>query len=257
MRKPLIAANWKMNLDFNQGFGLFTDLLNMLAETDSKADVVVFPPAVFLRSFFELKDQKRSTVELGGQDCSGNTWGAYTGEISSGHLASSGAKWCLIGHSERRQYHLEKDELLLKKLNRAFEAKLNVVFCVGENGHDRESGRHKAVVSEQVAPLLEVMKSNEDHGGHCELVIAYEPVWAIGTGQTATPVEAQEMHAHIRQLLQEALGEKPANNTRILYGGSVNPKNSQELFAQADIDGALVGGASLNAADFVAIVKSV
>ncbi|WOJ98045.1 triose-phosphate isomerase [Congregibacter brevis] len=245
MRQPLVIANWKMHGKgaFNQA--LVSDFLALLKEY--RAACVLCPPTVYLGQVAQLLGSR--DVMLGAQDCSHIDEGAYTGEVSAEMLRDCGCEWVIVGHSERRQYHQESDALLAAKLTRAQRAGLTPVLCVGETQEQREAGAAEHVVKAQ---LLGALSDLSDLKG---LAIAYEPVWAIGTGLTATPEQAQDMHAFIRSVLRE-FDAANADALRILYGGSVKAGNAAELFAQTDIDGALVGGASLDAEAFAAIVSA-
>ncbi len=245
MRQPLVAGNWKMH----GSRASVDELLGSLLQDDlpGGVEVAVCPAYVHLPQALGLC--RGSAVAVGAQDCSHMQSGAFTGEVSAEMLADQGCRWVILGHSERRQYHAESDELVAAKVTAVVQAGLLPIVCVGETREQREAGEAEAVVEAQV---LGALSSQADLSG---LVIAYEPVWAIGTGLTATPEQAQEMHAFIRQRLVEVGGVEPGA-TRILYGGSVKAGNAAELFAQADIDGALVGGASLVAGDFLAIIRA-
>lgn len=245
MRQPLVAGNWKMHGSRESVGALLGSLLaSDIADT---VEVAVCPTYVHLAQAIDLC--AGTAIGVGAQDCSHVEAGAYTGEVAAPMLADLGCAWVILGHSERRAYHDESDSLISAKLAAAIEAGLKPVLCVGETREQRESGEAQAVVAAQLAGALD---------GHARLeglVIAYEPVWAIGTGLTATPGQAQEMHAFIREALV-GMAEVNADATRLLYGGSVKPGNAGELFAQADIDGALVGGAALVAEDFRAICNA-
>ena len=245
MRRPLVAGNWKMN-------GCKASIEPLLADVaaglDGQAvDVVVCPSHVYL----ELAVSKctETAIEVGGQDCSHVQSGAYTGEIAPAMLTDLGCRWVILGHSERRQYHAEKGPIIAAKLSVAIDSGLSPILCVGETREQRENGEANAVVARQ---LDAVLQGRENVSG---LVIAYEPVWAIGTGLTASPEQAQEMHAYIRECLRK-IAALDAEKTRILYGGSVKGANAKQLFSQPDIDGALVGGAALDAQDFIAIINA-
>lgn len=243
MRQSLVVGNWKMH-----GSRASVDTLLEALVSGVKAgsvETAVCPTYVHLAQALALCEG--SPVAVGAQDCSHMQSGAYTGEVAAEMLKDIGCRWVILGHSERRQYHSESDALVAAKLRAAIDAGLQPIVCVGETREQRESGEAERVVGEQVRGAL---ADQPQLGG---LVIAYEPVWAIGTGLTATPDEAGEMHAFIRGRLGEIDGIDPAS-TRILYGGSVKAGNAAELFAQPDIDGALVGGASLVAEDFLAII---
>lgn len=245
MRRPLIMANWKMH-----GSRASVDALSrsLLAVKHSAAvDVALCPSFVHLQRVVETCTN--SPVTVGAQDCSHVASGAYTGEVSAKMLADLGCRWVLVGHSERRQYHAESDDLVAAKLSAAMEAGLQAVLCVGESQPEREDGEAFAVVARQLEGALQGQARLEG------LVVAYEPVWAIGTGLTATPQQAQEMHAFIREQLVE-LAAVAAQATRVLYGGSVKGANAADLFTQPDIDGALVGGASLDSEEFASIIAA-
>jgi triosephosphate isomerase len=243
MRQSLVAGNWKMHGSRASVDELLDGLLR--ADLPGGVEVAVCPAYVHLAQALGLC--RNSAVAVGAQDCSHMQSGAFTGEVSAEMLVDQGCRWVILGHSERRQYHAESDELVAAKVTAAVQAGLSPIVCVGETREQREAGEAEAVVAAQV---LGALSSQADLPG---LVIAYEPVWAIGTGLTATPEQAQAMHAFIRQRLDEVSGVE-AGAIRILYGGSVKAGNAAELFAQADIDGALVGGASLVAGDFLAII---
>lgn len=249
MRQPLVIANWKMNGDSDTNRALLTALMGFLESggAPERSDCVVCPPYPYLAGVHAMLEG--SGIELGAQDCSHSESGAYTGEVAATMLVDNGCKWVILGHSERRQYHSESDALVAAKLAAAVRAGLTPVLCVGETRDQREAGKEQQVVTAQLRGALSDVAALEG------IVVAYEPVWAIGTGLTATPEMAQEMHAVIRGALAE-IDEPGAQATRVLYGGSVKADNASALFAQADIDGALVGGASLDAEAFAAIVKA-
>ena len=245
MRRPLVAGNWKMHGSQASARQLLTDLIRQpMAGT---VDVAVCPAYVHLAQALELTGN--AAIAVGAQDCSHMDSGAFTGEVSPPMLKDLGCEWVIIGHSERRQYHEESDALIAAKIKAAVTASLRPIFCVGETQQQREDGEAQLVVARQLTGALGVQP---DLTG---LVIAYEPVWAIGTGLTATPAEAQEMHAFIRAQLEGIAGAEPAD-TRLLYGGSVKSGNAAQLFAQDDIDGALVGGAALDAGEFACIIAA-
>jgi len=247
MRRPLVIANWKMHGDAEANRGLVVSFLNLRRDRGETggAECVICPPFPYLLQVTELLAS--SDVALGAQDCSHSDAGAYTGEVAAAMLADCGCSWVIVGHSERRQYHQESDALIAAKLVAAQRAGLRPVLCVGETREQREAGEAEAVVREQLLGGL------ADQGDLQHVVVAYEPVWAIGTGLTATPELAQEMHAHVRAVLRDLDG-RHADAVRLLYGGSVKADNAASLFAEADIDGALVGGASLDAEAFAAVV---
>jgi triosephosphate isomerase len=252
MRKKLIAGNWKMNLDWNEAMTLFAELIQYEKSNDTHADIAVFPPSLYLRHFYELAQDRKSSISVGAQDCSAQVKGAYTGELAASMIHSVGAKYCLVGHSERREYHRESNDVLSEKVERLLEADIIPVFCCGESLADRESDNQTFVIDNQLDGTIFEL-SPEQFG---RIVIAYEPVWAIGTGKTAHPEQAQDMHAFIRGLVHSKYGESVASNTRILYGGSMKPNNATELLSQPDVDGGLIGGASLKRDDFSAIINA-
>lgn len=250
MRKSLVAGNWKMHGSRVSIEQLLGGLMKGLPSPDANAvpvDVVVCPTYVHLAQALALCEG--SSIAVGAQDCSHMSSGAYTGEVAAGMLGELGCEWIILGHSERRQYHGESDDLVAAKLAAVVEAGSRPIVCVGETREQREGGDAKSVVAAQLEGAL------QGQVGLDGLVIAYEPVWAIGTGLTATPEEAQQMHAFIRERLSD-LAAVDENETRILYGGSVKSSNARELFAQSDIDGALVGGAALIVEEFLAIIEA-
>lgn len=245
MRRLLVAGNWKMNASVAQTEAL----LSALCAAEFSCDVAVFPPFPYLAQ--AVQTTGNSTVWVGAQNVASESSGAFTGEVSASMLADVGCRLALVGHSERRSLYGETDAQVLEKTRQLLANGLTAVVCVGETLEQRQAGREEAVVAEQLALLLREL-SNYDWRN---IVLAYEPVWAIGTGETATPEQAQAMHAFIRSLLQEK-DPALAAATRILYGGSVKAANAAELFAQPDIDGGLVGGASLDATEFSAICQA-
>lgn len=245
MRSPLVAGNWKMHGSRDGVADLLQALLS--SPQPETVDVAVCPTYVHLAQAVQACAD--SVIGIGAQDCSHVAEGAYTGEVAADMLADAGCRWVILGHSERRAYHAESDDLVSAKLGAAIKAGLTPIVCVGETREERESGDAQSVVASQLAGAL------DGHSNLAGLVIAYEPVWAIGTGLTASPEQAQAMHGFIRaQLADNASVDEDA--TRLLYGGSVKPGNAAELFAQPDIDGALVGGAALVADDFQAIIAA-
>lgn len=250
MKRPkLIAGNWKMNLRRDSAVQLALALVDRLPKQHA-VQVAVCPPAVYLHDVGSAI--AGSPIALGGQDVSAEKDGAYTGEISVGMLKDLGCTYAIIGHSERRQYHAESDALINRKLKAAQAGGLIPIVCVGETLAQREAEQTESIVGEQLRGSLAELSSSEVS----QLVIAYEPVWAIGTGRVATPDQAQAVHAFIRSWLRDKHGAAAADAIRIQYGGSVKPDNAKELLHQQDIDGALVGGASLKAEDFLAIIAS-
>lgn len=248
-RTPIIGGNWKMNLDLAGAQQLAASVRNLLG-SQRGAEVVVFPAFPFLVPVIETLREGR--VAVGAQDLSTEPKGAFTGAVSASMLASVGCTHVLIGHSERRHVFGDDNATVATKLKVALEAGLKPVLCVGETLEQRRAGQTFAVIDAQLQTGLAGGTSES----HASVVIAYEPVWAIGTGETATPEQAQEVHAHIRGRVADLLGPTYARTVRIQYGGSVKPGNAKALMAQSDIDGALVGGASLKADDFAAIVRA-
>lgn len=252
MRKKLIAGNWKMNLNWNEAMTLFAELVQFEKSTDPRADIAVFPPSLYLRHFYEFARDQKSSIGIGAQDCSAKDSGAYTGEIAASMLQSIGSNYCLVGHSERREYHRESSDILSEKVERLLESGISPVFCCGESLDDRESGNQTFVIDNQLDGTIFELSPDQFE----KIVIAYEPVWAIGTGKTANPDQAQDMHAFIRGLVHSKYGDAVASKTRILYGGSMKPNNAQELLSQPDVDGGLIGGASLKLKDFTEIIAA-
>ncbi len=250
MRKNIVAGNWKMNTTVAEGVALAKEVNEALAGAAPKCDVVVCVPFTHLCPVAAAIDQTR--LGLGAENCADHKSGAYTGEVSAPMVASTGATYVILGHSERRQYYGETSETLREKVALALENGLTPIFCIGEVLEERENGTFNEVVRKQVEEGLFNL-SAEDFG---KIVLAYEPVWAIGTGKTATPEQAEDMHAWIRSVIAGKYGNEVAENTSILYGGSCKPGNAAELFAKPDIDGGLIGGAALKCADFMGIVNA-
>ena len=250
MRKKIVAGNWKMNLDYAEGISLFSEIVNMVRD-EKKGDqqAIICAPFIHLNSLVKLGG---STVAIGAQNCHQNASGAYTGEISAGMIKSVGCSHVIIGHSERRQYFAESDELLAAKTKAALANDLIPIFCIGETLDERNNGDFFSILKAQLTNGIFGLTAAE----FAKVVIAYEPVWAIGTGLTASSDQAQEVHAFIRAEVAAQYGAEIAEGVTILYGGSCNPKNAAELFAQPDIDGGLIGGASLKSRDFTDIVKA-
>jgi triosephosphate isomerase len=250
MRKKIVAGNWKMNMDYSEGISLFSEIVNMVRDEKNGDQIaVICSPSIHLNSLAQLG---AGIVKIGAQNCHQNESGAYTGEISAKMIKSTGSEYVLVGHSERRQYFAESDELLAEKTIIALKNDLTPIFCIGETLDERNNGSYYHVLETQLGNGVFGL-SAEDFS---KIVLAYEPVWAIGTGLTASPEQAQDIHAFIRAKVTAKYGMAIADDTTILYGGSCNPKNAAELFAQADIDGGLIGGASLKSRDFVDIVKT-
>ncbi|MDD4822099.1 MAG: triose-phosphate isomerase [Bacteroidales bacterium] len=248
MRKNIVAGNWKMNKTLQEGIALAKDLNEALKQKTVNCDVVICTPFIHLASVAAEIDQTK--LGLGAENCADKKSGAYTGEVSAAMVASTGAKYVILGHSERRQYYGETSEILKEKVTLALENNLTPIFCIGEVLAEREAGKHFEVVNTQLKEALFGL-SAEDFS---KIVIAYEPVWAIGTGKTASSDQAQEIHAVIRQTITEKYGKEVAENTSILYGGSCKASNAQELFAKPDVDGGLIGGAALSVEDFMGII---
>jgi len=249
MRKPFVAGNWKMNTSTAEAEALVKDLAGLVADV-SGVDIAVAPPFVYLhKAVYMAKD---SQILVGAQNCYFETKGAYTGEIAPEMLKDVGCDFVILGHSERRHILKETDEVIKLKVKKVLEAGLNVILCVGELLEEREAGRTESVVKTQLDGGLKEISSDD----MAKITIAYEPVWAIGTGKTATPDQAQDVHAFIRKWLTDAYSAEVSESVRIQYGGSVKPENAKELLGQPDIDGALVGGASLKADSFAAIAKA-
>ncbi len=251
MRKNIVAGNWKMNLGYEEGVSLFSEIVNMVKdEVIGNQEVVVCSPFIHLSSIAKLSASVPN-VHIGAQNIHQAESGAYTGEVSASQVKSVGAQYVILGHSERRAYFGETDALLADKLNAALKHGLKPIFCIGETKEERESGRFFDVIKTQ----LEAGVFHLGQDDFASVVLAYEPVWAIGTGLTASPEQAQEVHAFIRETIAQQYGAEAADATTILYGGSANPSNASTLFAQKDIDGGLIGGASLKSRDFLEIVK--
>lgn len=250
MRKKIVAGNWKMNMDYQDGVSLFSEIVNMVRD-EKKGDqiAIICSPFIHLNSLSQLAG---GVVKIGAQNCHQNESGAYTGEVSAKMLASVGCEYVIIGHSERRQYFAESDELLAQKTDLALKNNLTPIFCIGETLDERNNGSYYHVLKTQLENGVFSLSATDFE----KIVLAYEPVWAIGTGLTATPEQAQDIHAFIRAEIEAKYGANIADNTTILYGGSCNAKNAPELFAQHDIDGGLIGGASLKSRDFVDIIKT-
>ena len=248
MRKNIVAGNWKMNKDLAETELLISELKKQ--SQTSQAEVIIAPTAVSLFSAFQaLREHK---IDVAAQNMHYAESGAYTGEISASMLKSIGVNTVILGHSERRAYFHESDEDLAKKVDAALKHDMRVIFCFGEELSDRKAGNEENVVETQIKNAL----FHLDAEAFKHIVLAYEPVWAIGTGETASPEQAQDMHAFIRKTLSEKYGSELANDISILYGGSVKPANAKEIFGKPDVDGGLIGGASLKAEDFYAIVNA-
>ncbi|WP_420576695.1 triose-phosphate isomerase [Ekhidna sp.] len=252
MRKKIVAGNWKMNCTLPEGKKLASEVIHMVEdEVNNDADVILIPPFIHLTGIHSLIGSSNN-IFLGAQNCHQHQSGAFTGEVSAEMLISAGATYVILGHSERREYFHETDELLADKVSFALDNNLTPIFCCGEKLEVREAGKHEDLVKTQVEKALFGLTKDQIK----KVVIAYEPVWAIGTGKTATAEQAQEMHAFIRKQIADKYSQDVADSISILYGGSVKPENAKEIFSQPDVDGGLIGGASLKSRDFTNIVKA-
>jgi triosephosphate isomerase len=250
MRKKIVAGNWKMNNTLEEGIVLAKQINDLVEKTDLKGvDVVIGTPFIHLAEVNKIVGDK---IGVAAQNCADEVSGAYTGEVSASMVKSTGSKYVILGHSERREYYGETSEKLVKKVKLSLENGLTPIFCFGEVLEERQSEKHFDVVKTQITEGLFNL-SAEDFG---KIILAYEPVWAIGTGVTASSAQAQEMHAFVRKTLVAQYGQEVADNTSILYGGSCKPSNAKELFENEDVDGGLIGGASLNAKDFMGIITA-
>lgn len=251
MRKQIAAANWKMNLTYQQGEKLLDDILDAQIELNVQQQVIFAVPFPYLiMAMSEVADEKGYAIAA--QNCSDKKSGAFTGEVSVEMLQSIGIHYCVLGHSERREFFLENNRLLAAKLDMCLQYEITPIFCCGESLKIREENNQNHFVQQQLEESLFHLSPNQIK----KIVIAYEPIWAIGTGKTATTEQAQEMHKHLRFVLQGKYGKEVADEISILYGGSVKANNAAELFACPDVDGGLVGGASLVASDFIEIIKA-
>lgn len=250
MRHNIVAGNWKMNKNAAETTQLLADILNQLP-SGKEVEVIVAPSFVNLSQAVHILEH--TNISVAAQNMHQAEGGAFTGEISASMLTSVGVNNVILGHSERRAYFKESDALLANKVDTALKHEMRVIFCIGEELKDRQNKQHFNVVDTQLRDGLFHLKAN----AWVNIVLAYEPVWAIGTGETATPEQAQEMHHFIRETIQHQYGSSVAENVSILYGGSVKPENAKEIFSKPDVDGGLIGGAALNAEDFVAIVSAV
>ena len=250
MRKNIVAGNWKMNKNLQEGIALAKDLNAALTADKPNCDVIICTPFIHLASVVPAVDA--SIIGVGAETCADKVSGAYTGEVSAEMVASTGAKYVILGHSERRAYYHETPEILKEKVQLALANGLTPIFCIGEVLEERKQGIQNQVVFDQLAGSLFDL-SAEDFS---KIVLAYEPVWAIGTGLTATPEQAEEIHAYIRSVIAEKFGAEVAENTSILYGGSCKPSNAKELFANPNVDGGLIGGAALKVEDFKGIIDA-
>jgi triosephosphate isomerase len=254
MRKKIVAGNWKMNLLDMEVINYLVDFNSKKNEIKSDAEVIILPATIYLDTMISMPEWD---VKIGAQNCSQFNNGAYTGEMSAAMLSyfdydKENLHYCLVGHSERRAYFKETNDVFAEKVNRLIENKLKPIYCCGEELTDRKDEKHFSLVKSQIEEGLFHLKEEEIK----QVVIAYEPVWAIGTGETASSEQAQEMHAYIRTILTEKYGAETADSISILYGGSCKPDNAKELFSQPDIDGGLIGGASLVVDSFIQIINS-
>ncbi len=250
MRKNIVAGNWKMNKTLQEGLTLAKGIEAALAGKKVNCDVIIGTPFIHLASVAQAIDTAK--IGVAAENCADKASGAYTGEVSAAMVASTGAKYVILGHSERRAYYHETPEILKEKVLLALANNLTPIFCIGEVLEEREAGKHFDVVKDQIEGSLFNL-SAEEFG---KIILAYEPVWAIGTGKTATAAQAQEMHAFIRQTLAGKYGKEVAENCSILYGGSCKPSNAKELFANPDVDGGLIGGAALEVESFMGIIEA-
>jgi len=251
MRKKIVAGNWKMNTNIQEGLQLADDVSSMIEELnydENKFGVIIAPPYTHLYAIAQILSPK---IGLSSQNIAAYENGAYTGEISTEMAKSVGVQYVILGHSERRKYFAEGSSELLAKVKLSIKDNLTPIFCIGEVLEERNAGKHFEVVERQIKEVLFELPKNDFE----KVIIAYEPVWAIGTGETASPEQAQEIHSFIRKLIVDKFGNETAENTTILYGGSCKPSNADGLFSQADIDGGLIGGASLKAKDFIELIK--
>lgn len=251
MRKKIVAGNWKMNLTLDEAILLATSVSGKLKGHQEDVQVVLIPSFPFITEIKKNLDHN-SLIHIGAQNCHTNSKGAFTGEVSASMLSSIGCEYVLVGHSERRLFFNETNEELVKKIKEALAHQLKVIFCVGETLEERKSNVHFGTIKKQLQDVLSHVNEQEFKN----IIIAYEPVWAIGTGETATTEQAQEMHGFIRKILSEIYNEEISEQTSLLYGGSCNAQNAQSLFACKDVDGGLIGGAALKADDFHSIVQS-
>ena len=250
MRKNIVAGNWKMNTTVAEGIQLAKEVVEKSAQLNENVKLILGTPFTHLYPVAQVL--KGSNVGLAAQNCADQPKGAYTGEVSVSMLKSVEAQYCILGHSERREYYGETSEKLVKKMALALEQGISPIFCVGEKLEQREAGEHFNVVKAQIEEVLFTLTDEQMK----QVIVAYVPVWAIGTGKTATAEQAQEIHNFIRKTIAAKFGQQIADDTTILYGGSCKPSNAKELFACPDIDGGLIGGASLKSDDFVAIAAS-
>lgn len=249
IRKKVVAGNWKMNTSIVEGQALASEIKNDFPQNLSHVEVIIAPPLTHL-SAVKVSIQG-SQIKLAAQNCHHEIQGAYTGEVSSKMLAELGVEYVILGHSERREYFGEEENLLLSKIKVALSQGLQVIYCIGEKLEAREADQQEQVVSQQLSVLSQLSEDDMK-----KIILAYEPVWAIGTGKTATSQQAQDMHAFIRNEVSKYFNSDVASSTTILYGGSCNAQNADELFSMPDVDGGLIGGAALKSQDFLSIINS-
>jgi len=250
MRKKIVAGNWKMNKTLQEGVALATELKNILAAEKPNCEVIIGTPFIHLATVSELL--KDSAIKVSAENCANKESGAYTGEVSAAMVKSTGAEYVILGHSERREYYNETPEILKEKVDLALQNGLKVIFCIGESLAQREANQQEAVCKAELQGSVFHLSAEQWKN----IVIAYEPIWAIGTGKTATAEQAEEIHAFIRKCVADVYGAQAADDTTILYGGSCKASNAPELFGKPDIDGGLIGGASLKAPDFKGIIDA-
>ncbi|MBP5258074.1 MAG: triose-phosphate isomerase [Prevotella sp.] len=250
MRKKIVAGNWKMNKNLQDGIALAKELNEQLTADKPACGVVICTPFIHLASVANIIDQ--DIIGLGAENCADKASGAFTGEVSAEMVKSTGAQYVILGHSERREYYHETPEILKEKVLLALANDLKVIFCIGETLAEREAGKQNEVVKAELEGSVFNLSEDEFRN----IIIAYEPIWAIGTGKTATAEQAEEIHSYIRGVIADKYGKAVAEDTTILYGGSCKASNAPELFAKEDIDGGLIGGASLKAADFKGIIDA-
>jgi triosephosphate isomerase len=250
MRKKIVAGNWKMNKTLQEGVSLAKELNDLLVANKPNCDVVICTPFIHLATVSGLINEE--VLQLGAENCADKASGAYTGEVSAEMVKSTGAQYVILGHSERREYYNETPEVLKEKVDLALANGLKILFCIGESLEQREANQQNEVCKAELEGSVFHLTAEQ----WANVVIAYEPIWAIGTGKTATSDQAEEIHAYIRSCVAEKYGQEVADNTSILYGGSCKGSNAPELFAKPNIDGGLIGGASLKAADFKEIIDA-
>ena len=250
MRKKIVAGNWKMNMNLQDGIALAKELNDTLTAEKPNCGVIICTPFIHLASIAQFLDQ--NIIGLGAENCADKEKGAYTGEVSAEMVKSTGAQYVILGHSERRGYYNETPEILKEKVLLALKNNLKVIFCIGESLEEREANKQNEVVKAELEGSVFNLSAEEFKN----IIVAYEPIWAIGTGKTATADQAEEIHAYIRSVIADKYGKEAAEDTSILYGGSCKASNAPELFSKPNIDGGLIGGASLKCADFKGIIDA-